>query len=84
MTERLKSCEATRVNAQSLETSWGWRPRKMRYEVQAVRTPASSSVSKIVGTSGARWCSFMLKIVSTSWRLRPNLRDAENDEPYST
>ena len=84
MTERLNSCDATRVSAQSRETSCAWRPRKMRYDVQAVRTPASSSVSKIVGTSGARCSEFMLKIVSTSWRLRPNLRDAENDEPYST
>ena len=53
--------------------------------MQAVRTsPVSSSVSKIVGTSGDRCVAFMLKIVSTSWWLRPNLRDAENDEPYST
>ena len=84
MTERLKSCDATRVSAQSRDTSCSWRPRKMRYDVQAVRTPASSSVSKIVGTSADRCWEFMLKIVSTSWRLRPNLRDAENDEPYST
>ena len=52
--------------------------------MQAVRTPASSSVSKIVGTSAARWSAFMWKIVSTSCAVRPNLRDAENDEPYST
>jgi hypothetical protein len=57
----------------------------MRYVVPAVRTsPVSSSVSKMVRTPGARCDAFMLKIVSTSWRLRPNLRDAENDEPYST
>ncbi len=57
----------------------------MRYVVPAVRTSSvSSSVSKTVGTSGDRCVAFMLKIVSTSWRLRPNLRDAENEEPYST
>ena len=57
----------------------------MRYVVHAVRTlSASSSVSNTVTTSGERCVAFMLKIVSTSWRLRPNLRDAENDDPYST
>src|ERR687889_570288 len=52
----------------------------MRYVVHAVRTvPVSSSVSKTVSTSGCRWAAFMLKIVSTSWRLRPNFRDAVID-----
>ena len=56
----------------------------MRYDVQAVRSFASSSDSKTVVASGARCWEFMLKIVSTSCAVSPNLRDAENDDPYST
>ena len=48
-----------RESAVSRATSWRWRPRYMRYVVPAVRTPASSSCSKIVRTFD-RCAPFML------------------------
>jgi hypothetical protein len=51
---------AIRVSAVSVDGSWRWRPRYIRYVVPAVRTPASSSVSNTVGVACERCSAFML------------------------